>query len=74
MDFAFHLVLEFTGGTYILCEVCQEQHVGSSGGMGLPQGESVEGQDRLRDLTTVLAPDLAPAPLATMEGMVALKL
>ncbi|XP_071541149.1 LOW QUALITY PROTEIN: probable E3 ubiquitin-protein ligase HERC1 [Panulirus ornatus] len=55
------------GGTYILCEVCQEQHVGSSGSIGLPQDESAEGQDCLLDLTTVLAPDLAPAPLATME-------
>lgn len=63
------ICLKFLGGTYILCEVCQEQHVGGSGSIGLPQDESVEGQDRLRDLTTVLAPDLAPAPLATMEGM-----
>ncbi|XP_069958425.1 probable E3 ubiquitin-protein ligase HERC1 isoform X3 [Cherax quadricarinatus] len=55
------------GGTYILCEVCQEQHVGGNGGLGLPQGESVDGQECLRDLSTVLAPDLAPAPLATME-------
>ncbi|XP_042891775.1 probable E3 ubiquitin-protein ligase HERC1 isoform X3 [Penaeus japonicus] len=54
------------GGTYILCEVCQEQHAGGSSSIG-GSGGSGDGQDRLRDLTTVLAPDLAPAPLATME-------
>ncbi|XP_063888404.1 probable E3 ubiquitin-protein ligase HERC1 isoform X2 [Scylla paramamosain] len=54
------------GGTYILCEVCQEQH-GCFGSTTTTQGEPIESQDRLRDLTTVLAPDLAPAPLATME-------
>ncbi|MPC18905.1 putative E3 ubiquitin-protein ligase HERC1 [Portunus trituberculatus] len=54
------------GGTYILCEVCQEQH-GCFGTTTTTQGEPTESQDRLRDLTTVLAPDLAPAPLATME-------
>lgn len=53
-----------------MCEVCQEQHAGGvSAGVGVATSEAVEGQDRLRDLTTVLAPDLAPAPLATMEGI-----
>ena len=61
-------LLNFSGGTYILCEVCQEQHTGGNSGLGAGQSGSAEVQDRQRHLTTVLAPDLIPAPLATMEG------
>ncbi|KAK7085894.1 hypothetical protein SK128_025641 [Halocaridina rubra] len=56
-----------TGGTYILCEVCQEQHAGGNSSINATQIGSGELSDRQRHLTTVLAPDLIPAPLATME-------
>ena len=56
------------GGTYILCEVCQEQHAGLGNNLSSNQiGGIGEGQELIRDLSSVLAPDLVPAPLATME-------
>ena len=50
-----------------MCDVCHEQH----GGLGnnlISNSAGGEGQELLRDLSSVLAPDLVPAPLATMEG------
>lgn len=61
----------YLGGTYVLCEVCQEQHSGISVTNPCLSTAHMQRNDRQefnREISSVLAPDLLPAPLATMEG------